>query len=209
MPDNVPINKVLQMRTQGLNNSQIIEALEREGYNPNQIFDAMNQADMKASIEKAPNLETVQTQNPIDPTISAQQPQITPQATQTAPGHDYYNQDYGTGMLDTDTEKIEEIAEAIINEKWEDLVTSLNEVVEWKNKTEQRINKFEQRVTDLKDAFTQLQKGLMDKISEYDQHIMDVGTEVKAMETVFKKVLPTLTSNVTELSSIVNKLKEK
>ena len=213
MPDTIPINQVLQMKTQGLSNPQIIEALERQGYTPNQIFDAMNQADMKASIEKAPELGAVQTQNPINPAVNSAPKQNAqpspPLSYSNTGGTDYYDQNYNAaGTLSIDTEKIEEIAEAIIDEKWEDLTTSMNEVVDWKNKTEQRIKQVEQRVTDLKDAFVQLQKGLMDKVSEYDQHILDVGTEVKAMETVFKKILPTLTSDVTELSNIVKQLKE-
>ena len=209
MPDTIPINQVLQMKTQGLSNSQIIEALEKQGYTPNRIFDAMNQADMKASIEKAPDLNPVQPQNPINPTVTPTQQtdQVSPPYGSST-GTNYYDQDYGPGgMLSGDTEKIEEIAEAIIDEKWEDLTTSMNGVIDWKNKTEQRIRQMEQRVNDLKDAFVQLQKGLTDKMSEYDQHILDVGTEVKAMETVFKKILPTLTSDVTELSKIVKDIK--
>ncbi len=230
MPDDVPVDKVLQMKTQGLTNSQIIEALERQGYNPNQIFDAMNQADMKASIEKAPQLEDVQVRNPINPDIppNIQSQQSNPadpttqsyyQQSQTLPNQasgqaipqpqaqgDYY--DY-QGLLDAETEKIEQIAEAIIDEKWEELVESINKVIEWKEKTEQRITQLEQQIKDLREEMTQLQKGIMDKMAEYDQHVLDVGTEIKAMETVFKKVLPIFTSNVKELSKIVKELKER
>ena len=40
---------------------------------------------------------------------------------------------------------------------------------------------------------------MMGKISSYDQNLVDVGTEIKAMEKVFQKVLPNLTESVNKL----------
>ncbi len=200
MPESIPIDKVLQMRTQGLSNSQIIEELEKEGYTPNQIFDAMNQADMKNSVTKAPTPEPFEAQNPINPvqeTVSTITPAV---QEQPAPQGE---------VLDSETEKMEEIAEAIIDEKWEDFVDTINKVIEWKEKVEQRLSQMDSRIKDLRDQFTQLQKGTLDKMSEYDEHVTEIGTEIKAMEEVFKKILPTLTENVTQLSQIVKELKEK
>ncbi len=212
MPEEIPIDKVLQMRTQGLSNSQIIEQLEREGYTPNQIFDAMNQADMKSSVTKAPTPEEFEgVQNPMmnntqpqpeavqQPLINAEQNQAL--LTQTAP-------EQGE-VLDVGTEKIEEVAEAIIDEKWQDFVDTINKVIEWKENMEKKITQMESQIKDLKDQFSQLQKGTLDKMAEYDEHVTDIGTEIKAMESVFKKILPTLTENVTQLSNIVKELKEK
>ena len=45
-------------------------------------------------------------------------------------------------------------------------------------------------------------------MGEYDKHIMEVGSEIKAMEKVFSKVLPTFTENVNELNNITKKIKE-
>ena len=41
------------------------------------------------------------------------------------------------------------------------------------------------------------------------KNILEVGTEIKAMEKVFQKVLPTFTSTVNELSRITGNLKKK
>ncbi len=214
MPEEIPIDKVLQMRTQGLSNSQIIEQLEREGYTPNQIFDAMNQADMKSSVTKAPTPEPFGVQNPMmegvqtpqNANLGMEQPAIAPEQNQailsqtaTEPGE----------VLDVETEKIEEVAEAIIDEKWQDFVDTINKVIEWKENMEKKIVQMESQIKDLKDQFSQLQKGTLDKMAEYDEHVTDIGTEIKAMEAVFKKILPTLTENVTQLSNIVKELKEK
>ena len=98
-----------------------------------------------------------------------------------------------------DSQRIEEVAEAIIDEKWNDLLKDINKMVEWKEKTESRLVKIEQDIENLKSNFDALHKGILGKITEYDQNLVEVGTEIKAMEKVFQKILPTFTENVSKL----------
>ena len=51
LPSEVPVNDVLSMQQSGLSNNQIIQTLQRQGYNPQQIYDALAQAEAKKSIE--------------------------------------------------------------------------------------------------------------------------------------------------------------
>jgi hypothetical protein len=118
----------------------------------------------------------------------------------------YYPQQQMRGMIDEKTH-IEEIAEAIIDEKWAELLKNISQITEWKEKTESNINKLEQELHDLKDSFDKLHKAIIGKIGEYDQNILNVGTEIKAMEKVFQKVLPAFTENVNELSRITKNAK--
>ena len=60
----------------------------------------------------------------------------------------------------------------------------------------------------MKLSMDSLTKSIMTKISNYDQNIVDVGTEMKAMEKVFQKVLPTLTENVNKLDRMAKGYKE-
>ena len=101
----------------------------------------------------------------------------------------------------------EEMIEAIIDEKWNDMVADINKVISWKESTEARITKLEQQMNDLKDQFDKLHQAVIGKVGEYDQHILEVGAEVKAMEKVFSKVLPVFTDNVAELSRITDTMK--
>ena len=112
----------------------------------------------------------------------------------------------GAGMIDERTH-IEEIAEAIIDEKWQELVKNLNKLTEWKDKTDDTISKLKQELEDVRTSFDKLHKAIIGKIGEYDQNILNVGTEIKAMERVFQKILPTFTENVNELSRITAKAK--
>jgi DNA-binding transcriptional MerR regulator len=105
----------------------------------------------------------------------------------------------------TDTE---ELIETIIDEKWNDLLADINKVIAWKEATDAKLIRMEQQMTDLKDSFDKLQQAIVGKVGEYDQHILEVGAEVKAMEKVFSKVLPVFTDNVAELSRVTDQLKK-
>lgn len=103
----------------------------------------------------------------------------------------------------------EELIEAIIDEKWNDLVKDINKIIEWKNSAEARLSAMSQQITDIKEEFDKLHQAVVGKVGEYDQHILDVGAELKAMEKVFAKVLPVFTENVSELSRITDDLKHR
>ena len=46
-PTTPPVDRVIEMRKQGLSNNQIISTLQNMNYDSNLIFDALNQADIK------------------------------------------------------------------------------------------------------------------------------------------------------------------
>ncbi len=104
-------------------------------------------------------------------------------------------------------ENFEEIAESIIEEKWHDFTRDLGKINEWKELVNSRLDRLEQSLTDLKSDIENLHKAIVSKISDYDRNLLDVGTEIKAMEKVFQKVLPTLTENINELSRITKGVK--
>ncbi len=105
------------------------------------------------------------------------------------------------------TESFEEIAESIVEEKWHELTRDLGKMNEWKELINSRLDKVEQNLVDLKSDVENLHKAVVAKIGDYDKNLLDVGTEIKAMEKVFQKVLPTLTDNINELSRITKKVK--
>ena len=113
----------------------------------------------------------------------------------------------GQSYDDASLDKFDEIAEAIIDEKWKELKGYVEKIVEWKSKVEGRIVKIEDEMQSLENQVVGLQKALMQKVQNYDRHITDVATEIKAMEKVFQKIIPSLTDNVTELSSVVSRMK--
>lgn len=102
----------------------------------------------------------------------------------------------------------EELIEAIIDEKWNELVKDIAKIAEWKAQAESKISAMEQEIKDMRAQFDKLHQGVIGKIGEYDKHILDVGAEIQAMEKVFAKVLPVFTETVSELSRVSDDMKQ-
>ncbi|MBC8444402.1 hypothetical protein H8D83_02335 [Candidatus Woesearchaeota archaeon] len=211
--EGTPTDQVINLRGQGLTDNQVIQALQKDGFASDQIFNAMSQADIKGGIESAPTPIAPEAGGTLPPPPGAPQeqginmppppqemPMSAPPAQGYAPTPGY---GWGTG---SGTERIEEIAEAIIDEKWNVLVKDINKIVEWKDEMDSKITTVEGQVNDLKEDFDKLHKAIISKIDEYDKNLTDVGSEIKAMNQVFEKVLPTFTENINELSRITKKL---
>ena len=272
-PSSVPTDKVLDMRTQGLSNNQVIQILQRDGYELPAIFNALNQADIKGGIEavpasavphdefpaqetggypmaqqpmqQMPMQQPMQQMQPLQSMQQAGQPMgygdQVPMIQDTGMMQDYGGmgapegmpQDQGMPMQPMqgpmeyqqqqnfapsggqsygpsfETQRIEELAEAIIDEKWNEIVRSINKIIDWKERVEARVTKMEQQLDDMNKNFDMLHKGVLGKISEYDRNLTNVGAEIKAMDKVFQKVLPSLTENVSELSRITSGMRKK
>ena len=195
-----PIEQVLMMKQQGYTNNQIVQTLQSQGYDTNQIFDAINQAGL-STFQAAPETEQPET-GMADYGQSYEQPYQQQQFQSFQAPREVQE------PVSIDEERIQEVAEAIIDEKWEELVKDIKRVIEWKDKSEDRIAKLEQQLIDIRLSIDSLTKSVMSKISGYDQNIVDVGTEIKAMEKVFQKVLPTLTESVNKLDRMTKGAKE-
>ena len=168
IPEDTPTDAVIQYKQQGYDDETIKQGLSQQGYGPQQVLDAFNQADMKGQAIAAPV-----------------------QGMQPAP------QQY--------EENTEAVVESLIEEKWQDLQTQLKAITEWKERIDSQVIKITQEMGLLKENFDKLHEGVLGKISDYDATLKDVGSSVKAMDEVFKKVIPTMTESVNKLSRLANK----
>ncbi|MDK2907887.1 MAG: hypothetical protein PWQ87_345 [Candidatus Woesearchaeota archaeon] len=107
----------------------------------------------------------------------------------------------------SDEERIQEIAEEIIAERWEEIIANIKKVIDWKNRSEERLNKMEADIEALKEQMSNLNESVLRKIKEYDNHLVEFSSNFRAMENVFKDVLPEFTQSVQLLSSYVEELK--
>lgn len=112
-----------------------------------------------------------------------------------------------SGENDGFSGRLEEIAESIIDEKWEDLLSEVRKIIEWKDRIEEKQTKLMNDLQHLKEDFATLHQGVLGKLQDYDDRMADVGTELKAVGKVFKDVVPEFVENVKELSSITGKMK--
>ena len=179
------------MKHQGLSDNQIIQTLQRQGYDSTAVFDAMNQAEAKGAAGPAPAMP---------PGMHPETPMAaTHEGHYAMPVHPSTGQGGG---------EMEEIAESIIEEKFQEHMKELANITDWKDKTDERLSLIEQSIDTLRTNMENLHKAIIGKISDYDKTLMDVGTEIKAMEKVFQKVLPEFTQNVNELSRVTKGLRK-
>jgi len=180
----VPLQFILNSRRQGISDDDIIQDLQRQGFSYQQVFDAMAQADLVPD-QGAESVEMGIGNGTPYPDFNppAQPPSV-------------------------DVDRVEEVVEAIIEEKWEELSKNIAKIIEWKNTVEGDIAKIEDEIKMLQDNFNGINKALMGKLEEYDKNIVNVGTEVRAMEKVFQKVLPVFTDNISELSRVTKAIKK-
>jgi len=199
-PD-VPIDQITAMRQQGYSNNQIIQTLQRDGYTSSQIFDAISQSEMSAGQSPGQlnndqlSFQTQQLGSQLPPISSMPQQQMPNSMPQQVPM---------SGLQSTP----EELIEAIIEEKWNELIKDINKVVEWKQRADAKLTTMEQQLNDMQAQFDKLHQAIIGKVGDYDKHILDVSTQLQAMEKVFGKVLPTFIDNVTELNTITQRVKD-
>jgi len=105
-------------------------------------------------------------------------------------------------------EMIDETIEKLMEEKWENISQNIAKIAAWKEKQEAEVKSLKEDIIIIKDSFEKIEKKIMSKVSDYDKNILDVNSEIKALEKVFQKITPTLINNVNELSKITQDLKD-
>jgi len=106
-------------------------------------------------------------------------------------------------------EYIEELAESIVKEKWEDLMKDVGNIALWRDKMQTDIRSIKQEVLRVEQRFENLQKGILGKVDEYEKGMVEVSSEIKALERVMQKITEPLTENIKELNKITRDLKER
>ena len=186
------INKVSRLRSQNLSNDEIARRLLYEGYSNSQVFDAMSVSETQGVSEQGSEQSMEY----------AQEQQFYPQ-----PARSSFEERPIQPSIDTN--KIEEIAESIIEDKWNELVEHVNRIIEWKSSMELKLVAMDEQIKSLKTDFDSLHRAILGKITDTDTVMREVSTDVKALEQVFKKILPGFVENVNELSRITQSLRKK
>lgn len=186
-PSGTPTQDVLNFRKQGYTDNQIVQTLQRQGFEPSQIYDALNQAEIMGGVRQAPVMEQMQPQQQMQPTY------------QSVPGGPVNMQSQ---------EDFEEMAESIIDQKWQHFSGELQKLALWKDDFSSRLSKVEQSLQDVKADLDNIHAAIIGKLTDYDKNLLNIGTEIKAMEKVFQKVIPTFTENVQELAQVTRNLKK-
>ena len=205
MPNDVPLQEVIKLRSMGLTDALIVEELAKKGYSSTQVMVAFAQlgegSEGGLGIKKnsVGNSENVQSFDNFP----------APPLVQNQGGQGRFGGTSMVGGQDAMYLRFEEIAENIIDAKWDELISEVKKIVEWKQQVEERLQRAEGDLAHLKDDFKILHQGVLGKLDEYDGRMRDVGTDLKAVGKVFKEVVPQFVENVKELSAISKEMKGK
>lgn len=210
-----PVDMVKRMQAQGMNNQQIIQGLQREGFSQTQIYDALDTASqMQKQGGAAPGAQGNQPPGPPNgPPPGPPGPQAGPGGLPPPGGSPGGLPPPGnmpprgqSHRAPAQMEQVDELIEKTVQEKWHEFTGELKQLEEFKGSVESRLASAEAKLDALDQKFDQLKNAIIAKIKDYDTSILNVGTEMKAMEQVFQKILPELHENVTELSRMTHKL---
>ncbi len=206
----LPVDDILNMKRSGLDNSNIVDNLQRQNFNPRQINEALNQADIKSSIRSSsypysePDLSELEESVP-SPGQDLR-PSALPQAIE-APSQNFYPQpQFEPPRFSQD--QIQQLVESVVKEKWEELTSNIGNIVIWKEKVKSEIISIKQEIIRFEERFENLQKSVLGKVDEYSSGIKDVGSEIRALEKVLQKILVPLTDNIKELERVTSKIKK-
>ena len=180
----------------------------KEESNSGNILDSLEQFNTPDKNVKKPNYESKETEEKLEeeaPTPWDQEERTQNYSVErtSQPMQQYYQP-----PQQSSTEQIQEIAESIIEEKWQEFMSQMGDFDIWRDRVNREIGSVKQELIRTQDRFNNLQKAVLGKVSDYNENILDLGTEMKALEKVFEKILDPLTTNIKELERITNKLKK-
>jgi len=118
--------------------------------------------------------------------------------------------DYNTPNFQQDSgSQVQEVVESLIEEKWGEVLSKVGDIDLWKERVEIELTAIKQEIIRTQTHFMSLQNSVLGKVNDYNQNILNVNTEMQALEKVFQKILEPLSTNVKELSKITDRLKKK
>ncbi len=210
------LDSITQMKSQGMQDSQIIQSLQESGVSPREISEALSQAQIKravaapvdqsmeASILNHPGEEMEEEyQPPMQEYNQPQAPVYAPQE-QAYPSEygqqDYQQQGYGEGYsaeaqqysqgyAAADSSTLMEIAEQVFSEKIKKIQSQVDSLTEFKNISQTKLTIMEERLKRTESVLDQLQMSILEKVGSYGQNLSSIKKEMSMMQDSFGKVI--------------------
>lgn len=231
------LERVMQLREQGLSDSDIIGTLRQEGVSPKEIQESLSQASIKMSIDSSQNQqgEVYQDANygvsgMQESPYQEQDTSYTPDYSQEAgygqemyPGGEqqmqvegvypeYYPQEDGgypeyQPQGSLDVESITEICEQTIEEKTESMRKELSSLKNFKEELSFQVQNMNERLTKIEENIESLQSSIIRKVGIYGEDIKNLAKEMSSTQESFSKILDPLTDNIRELQRITGQNK--
>ncbi|MFA5303982.1 MAG: hypothetical protein WC393_05630 [Candidatus Nanoarchaeia archaeon] len=202
MNGEIPIQKVIDMKTQGMLDEKIIESLLSEKFTYQQIRDAMQQAEIKKNISNPANNYS---QAPEEAEAKTFEQEAAPAPIQQAPKPMQMPSQPMQRTSGINVDEIQRILEEIISEKWKESEEVIRNMIEWKAVISTKMKELETRILEFNNRVDSMNNSLGKKAEEFNKTMTDVDTEIKALDKALNKLIPALSDNISELKEIVTK----
>jgi len=210
------LDRITQMKGQGMQDSQIIQELQESGVPPKDINEALSQAQIKravaapvdqsmeASILNHPGEEMEEEyQQPMQEYNQPQVPVYSPQEQAYpseygqqeyqqqgyAEGYGAEAQQYSQGYAAADSSTLMEIAEQVFVEKIKKIQSQVDSLTEFKSISQTKLTLMEERLKRIESVLDQLQMSILEKVGSYGQNLSSIKKEMSMMQDSFGKVV--------------------
>lgn len=240
----VPIEIVQKLSSQGKSEQEIVAQLRLQGFTPQQISSAMNQAIKQvvkgeAGSPKPLGLSPEEKFTPGPPTAGVSRPQISagPQPVQASrrpepvprtmppapPPTIQTAQPMRGPPIGIPPEKIivppqamhgqseisvEELVEAIVNERWIKFEEKLSIFESRDVNLQQQIQEVRKHIDELRSETKKQESTLVEKLDDFGGSIEKTQARIGSIESAFKEFVPSLAESVKSLGDVVDRLKK-
>lgn len=205
------IDEIEKMRQEGIQEQEIVMALQQRGFSQQQIENALSQAQIKEAVTSDPAvplplsypqnlspdtlqasiMQSPQESPPEAPAPGQEEWQEAPQQFQEAPPETYdssYQQypQYSQAPLSSDT--ITEIAEQVVSEKLSNIRNKLEKTIELKTETETKLTSLNERLQRIERIIDRLELSILQKVGEYAANVSDLKKELIETQKSFRAI---------------------
>ncbi len=203
------LEKIMQFQQEGYSDEEIISHLKGEGISPSEIENSLNQAKIKSAVSQPGNINGMEPSmtNLVSPEPTQQVEQLETQQPEMDGAYENYdtNQQYYEGNYGQErqsAEVITEIAEQIVNEKFEKYKKRTGDIVRYKNETNDKLSDLDDRLKRIEESIEQLQRDIIKRIGEFGDSNNLVHRDLENLHGTMSKMMNPLVDNYNELKKL-------
>jgi DNA-binding transcriptional MerR regulator len=204
------LDQIMQLKNQGMSDSQIINNLRQQGISPNEINNAISQAEIKNAVAgdyQEPMAQEINEEYPpqenYEPQVDYNNQQNYPPQEEYYPQEGYEGQENYAGQnAGFDSSTIIEIAEQVFSEKIKKIEKKVEELNEFKTLNKAKIENIDERLKKIESVIDKLQIAILEKVGSYGQNLGEIKKEMNMMQDSFGKMVNNIADkNSTPISS--------
>ncbi|MBU2639637.1 MAG: hypothetical protein KKG75_02930, partial [Nanoarchaeota archaeon] len=187
-------NKIKQMKQRGMENSSIIDELKNQGNSSQDIYRALEMGNEPSGEDLEPPSPSREMNGegefsqPMEESEGQREPRMEfPMPQSTGPPPQIPQRQ--------NIEQIEEVAEAIVEEKIQEFSSNIGDINVWKEQTNSEIAAIKQEIIRTRNQLENLQTAMIGKVETYNKSVTSMGAEMKALSKVMEKIMMPLSMN--------------